>query len=159
MKTRIRELRNQNLKLTQAERQELEQAKKAQAELKLQSSFQKKAAELNYQMMERSGRGREAAELRALQEARDSKGRDLTDAETEMVKKLTNLTYDLNSMQGPKLGDLSIKTNALAARGGFQGAAVVPSAAQYNRAISEHTKQLLTTTKQIENLCRNLGVF
>ena len=154
-----RELRSQNLKLTKAEREELEQAKKAQAELKLQSSFRKKAADLNYQMMERNGRGREAAELRALQEARDTKGRDLTGAETEMVKKLTSLTYDLNNMKNPQLGDLSIKTNALAARGGFQGSAAVPSTTQYNRAISEHTKQLLTTAKQIENLCRNLGVF
>lgn len=154
-----RELRSQNLKLTKAEREELEQAKKAQAELKLQSSFRKKAADLNYQMMERNGRGREAAELRALQEAKDTKGRDLTGEETEMLRKLTSLTYDLNNMQGPQLGDLSIKTNALAARGGFQGSAAVPSTTQYNRAISEHTKQLLTTAKQIENLCRNLGVF
>ena len=52
-----RELRGQNLKLTKAERGELERAKKAQAELKLQSSLHKKATDLKYQIMEQTGRG------------------------------------------------------------------------------------------------------
>ena len=154
-----RELRGQNLKLTKAEREELERAKKSQAELKLQGVLHKKATDLKYQIMEQTGRGYEAAQQRALQEARETKGRDLTAAETEMVKKMTDLTYSLNNMQGPRLGDLSIKTNALASRGGFQGSARMPSSVQYNRLISEHTKQLLTTAQKIENLCRDLGKF
>ena len=154
-----KELREQNLKLTAAEREELENTKKAQAELNVQSSLRKKAADLNYQAMERSGRGREAAEQRALQEIKEIKGRELTGAEETMVKKLSHLTYDLNNMQNPQLGDLSVKTNSLAARGGFQGSAAVTTTAQYNRMISEHTRQLLTTAKQIENICRSLGVF
>ena len=154
-----RELRGQNLRLTKAEREELERAKKAQAELKLQSSLHKKATDLKYQIMEQTGRGYEAAQQRALQEARETKGRDLTAAETEMVKKLTDLTYNLNNMQGPRLGDLSIKTNALASRGGFQGSVKMPSTVQYNRLISEYTKQLLATAQKIENLCRDWGKF
>ena len=154
-----RELREKNLKLTQDEKAVLEDTLIAQAELNLQNSLFKKATDLKYQVMEQSGRGYEAAQARAIQEAQAAKGRSLDDTETEWIKRLTDLTFQLKNVQGPRLGDLSIKTNALASRGGFQGSVRMPSSARYNRIISEHTRQLVTTVQKIENLCRQLGVF
>ncbi len=156
---REQQLREQNLNLTKAERKELERTEQTRAALKLQSSLHKKATDLKYQAMEQVGLGREVARERALQEAQTVKGRNLTEAEAGLVKKLSDLTYDLNNIQAPKMGDLAIKTNALASRGGFQGSVRLPSSVQYNRIISDHTKQILSTARAIERICQTLGVY
>ena len=153
------DLREKNLKLTKEEKEALKDTALAQDELNLQVDLHKKATDLKYRVMEQTGRGQEANHERMLQEAQATKGRKLDKTEQEWIKELADLSFSLNNMQEPRLGDLSIKTNALASRGGFQGSVKLPSSAQYNRVISENTKQLLTTIQRIETLCRQLGEF
>ena len=153
------DLREKNIKLTKKEKEALKDTALAQDELNLQVDLHKKATDLKYRVMEQAGRGQEANHERMLQEAQATKGRKLDKTEQQWIKELADLSFSLNNMQEPRLGDLSIKTNALASRGGFQGSVKLPSSAQYNRVISENTKQLLTTIQRIETLCRQLGEF
>lgn len=153
------DLREKSLKLSRQEKQELKEAALAQAQLNLQTDLRQKAWNLKYNAMEKIGRGREADLERSLRDARALKGRKLDSTENAWIKKLNDLTFKLDNISELRLGDLSIKTNALASRGGFQGSVRMPSSVRYNRLISEHTKQLLSLVQEIKNVCRDLGRF
>ena len=91
--------------------------------------------------MESAGLGRQAAEQRALFDAERRKGGKLTDAERDSVSRLADLTWKMQNLPQMRMGDLSIKTNSLTSRGGFQGGAVLPDKDQVNKAISVSVKQ------------------
>ena len=153
------ELKQQNLKLTEKEKQALLDNQKAQKALNLQLSSRDKAQDLKWQMMEKVGQGKEASEQRALRDAERTKGGKLTDSEIDATKKLHELSWNMQNMHDQQFGDLSIKTNALTARGGFQGAAVVPDSDKYNREISMTNKTMLGVLQRIENLFSQLNKF
>ena len=98
------------------------------------------------------------AQEQALRSAREQKGSDLSEAEKKQVLKLAEISFDLSERRETSLGDLSVKTNSLTARGGFQGGAAIPSE-RYNKEIAQTSKTLLTTLQRIENLCKDLGTF
>ena len=96
----------------------------------------------------------------ALKDARAAKGADLTDAESEAVRKIAKLTYSMNSRRENDPGDLSIKTNSLTARGGFQGGAVAPDLERYNRITAENSRQTLARMRTLEiNVAKILKCF
>ena len=132
---------------------------KAQKALNLQISNRDKAQDLKWQMMEKTGRGKEASEQRALYDAEKAKGGKLTDSEIDATRKLHDLTWNMQNMRDQQFGDLSIKTNSLTARGGFQGAAVVPDSDKYNREISMTNKTMLNVLQRIETICSQLNKF
>ena len=153
------ELKQRNLKLTEAEKQAILDNQKAQKALNLQISSRDKARDLKWQMMEKAGQGKEASEQRALYDAEKTKGSKLTDSEIDATKKLHELSWNMQNMRDQQFGDLSIKTNSLTARGGFQGAAVVPDSDKYNREISMTNKTMLGVLQRIERLCDKFGKF
>ena len=102
---------------------------------------------------------KEAAEQRALRDAEKTKGDKLTGSEIELTRKLHDLSWNMQNLRDQQFGDLSIKTNSLTARGGFQGAAVVPDSDKYNREIAQTNKTMLNVLQRIETLCAQFGKF
>ena len=151
-----KELKEQNLKLTEAEKKAILEKEKAAAGQNLRTSLHDQAKDLYGQAMERAGRGQEYARTKALEDARRAKGRDLTADESAMVLQLAKLSSSLENMRGIQLGDISIKTNSLTARGGFAGGAKMPDTQKYNRAIASSGKQTAELLKQIKSLLDKL---
>ena len=147
------------VKAQQASAAKAQSAATLQQAENLKKQLADQAFSLYGQAMGQSGQGRVFAEQSALRDARKTKGADLTAEESELVKKLAGLSFNLSEGQKGSPADLSVKTNALTARGGFQGGAVVPSAEKYNREILQTNKNTLSTLKQIQKLCENLGTF
>ena len=153
------ELKQRNLKLTEAEKKAILDQQKAQKALALQVSNRDKAQDLKWRAMEKAGKGKEASEQRALRDAERTKGSKLTDSEIAATKKLHELSWQFDNRRGPDFGDLSIKTNDLTRRGGFQGGAVVPDIDKYNRIIADNGKAMLSIVQRIETICRQFGKF
>ena len=118
-----------------------------------------KAQDLKYRAMEMAGKGKEASEQRALRDAERTKGSKLTEEEIAATKKLHELTWQLDNMRAPDFGDISIKTNNLTSRGGFQTGASAPDADKYNRIIADNGKTMLSVVQRIETICREFGKF
>ncbi|MBO4631754.1 MAG: hypothetical protein J5858_07510 [Lentisphaeria bacterium] len=144
---------------TEALQKQEEQQREQENRKRFQESHRDKAQNLLYSAMEKAGLGREAAEERALRDAEKRKGSKLTDSEMDAVKKLTDLTLQMNNMQEPQFGNLAIQTNSLTARGGFQTGAVVPDSEKYQRITAENGKNMLTIVQRIETICRDFGKF
>ena len=153
------ELKQKNLKLTEAEKQAILDNQKAQKALNLQISNRDKAQDLKWRAMEKDGKGKEASEQRALRDAERTKGSKLTDSEIAATKKLHELTWQFDNRRGPDFGDLSIKTNDLTRRGGFQGGAVVPDKDKYNQQIASENKAMHAILQRIESMVAEFGKF
>ena len=143
------ELKQQNLKLTKQEKQAILDKQKAQKALNLQVSLRDKAQDLKWQSMEKAGKGKEAAEERALRDAEQRKGAKLTDQEAASVRKLSELTWNMNNQQAPQFGDIAVKTNSLTARGGFQGGAAIPDSEKIAREACNYNKRQADNTDRI----------
>ena len=153
------ELKQRNLKLTEAEKKAILDQQKAQKALALQKSNRDKAQDLKWRAMEKAGRGKEASEQRALWNAERTKGSKLTPGEIAATKKLHELTWQFDNRRGPDFGDLSIKTNDLTRRGGFQGGAVVPDKDKYNQQIASENKAMHAILQRIESMVNDFGKF
>ena len=153
------ELKQQGLKLTEKEKQTLLDNQKAQKALNLQISNRDKAQDLKWRTMEKAGRSKEASEQRALRDAERTKGSKLTDKEIDATRRLHELTWELDNRRGPDFGDLSIKTNDLTQRGGFQGGAVAPDKDKYNAQIVAENKAMHTILERIESMVGEFGKF
>ena len=151
------EARKQGRNLSEAELKLRLKQKQDAASLSLAGSTRDKAQDLAWSAMEKAGLGRQAAEQRALRDAEKTKGGKLTDSETDAVRKLTELTWNLNHQRDAQFGDLSVKTNSLTARGGFQGGAAAPDVDKYQRAVAETSKSMLQYVQRIETFCRDIG--
>ena len=161
----------QLLQLKIAQQQELQKAyalekqikevkdQQAQAAENLKKNLKTQSFDLYGQAMTQAGFGKEFAQQKALRDAREVKGSDLSDSEKKSVLKLAELSFGLSQRREASFGDLSVKTNALTARGGFQGGAVVPDTDRYNREIAQTSRTLLVTLQRIETLCKDMGTF
>ena len=150
----INELKKRGLDYDAASVDRVMELNKQLGSLNLQKSQKQEFESLYDKALRAAGRGKEADQTAALKRARESKGSDLTDAERDTTLKLLALTEKLNNLgQGPNLGDMSIKTNSLTARGGFQGGAVAPDKDRINKAISDHTKR---TNELLQEISRGM---
>ena len=125
----------------------------------MKKNLKTQSFDLYGQAMTQAGFGKEFAQQKALRDAREVKGSDLSDSERSSVLKLAELSFGLSQRRETSFGDLSIKTNALTSRGGFQGGAVVPDTDRYNREIALTSRTLLVTLQRIETLCKDMGTF
>ena len=128
---------------------ELAEIKKQNAErqsLNLQRGMQDQAWGSYIDILKRTGNGKQAEMETALRNAERTKGGKLTNEETELVKRLTELTHSLGNARGASLGDTSIRTNELTARGGFAGGVRLPDAGRYNEA-------MLSSSKRLKGIC------
>lgn len=141
---------------------ELAEIKKQNAErqsLNLQRGMQDQAWGSYIDILKRTGNGKQAEMESALRSAERTKGGKLTGEETELVKRLTELTHDLNSARGASLGDTSIRTNELTARGGFAGGVRLPDTDQYNKAILSSSKRIEGYLPEIKAILSKLGYY
>ena len=151
-----KELREKNLQLSEKEKQEilsqrkaLADFKQAEADKKFGKNLLEQAQNLHGQVLTATGNGAQAAEDKALRDARKTKGADLTDAEADAVRQLARLQRELTESQSPnRIAAGEIRTNALTARGGFAGGAVMPDSERINRSIEQHNAKLVDLTRQ-----------
>lgn len=128
--------------------------------LKLEKSQKDEKNSLYNRALRMAGRSQEAEEREALDRARKTKGSDLTDDEKQKTLDLLNMSRQLDELQkGPNFGDLSIKTNDLTSRGGFQGGAVVPDSKRYEQQVIDHNKAILNLVQRIETTVGRFGEF
>ena len=154
-----KELKDQNLKLSEEETRELLEQRKALKDLNLRKNLQDQAFGLYGQAMEHAGLVLEFTEQKALRDAEKAKGGKLSGDETAMVKQLSELSYKMANTRERQLGDTSVKTNSLTARGGFAGGGKLPESDKINREIANTNKQQLEQMKQITAICEKLGAF
>lgn len=152
-----KELRDQNLKLTEEETRELLEQRKVLREQSLRKNLRDQAFGLYGQALEASGRGEEAARQKALRDAEQTKGGKLTEAETALVEKLSGLQYAGRTAAVPYAGDLAVKTNALTSRGGFQGGVKAADTEKLAREACSYNKRQADAAEKIKQLLENLG--
>ena len=152
------EARKQGRTLSDDELNQRLKQKRDAGSLSLAGSNLDKARDLQWQMMDKAGLGKQAAEQRALLDAEKTKGGKLTDAERESVSKLADLTWKMQNLPQMQMGDLSVKTNSLTSRGGFQGGAVLPDKDQVNKAISVSVKQTYDRLGDIKSFLDQLNI-
>ena len=134
--------------------------KKAEADRKKAEEDRQKAGIKGYFVGQVRQDGPVGHVEQALKDARAAKGADLTDEESAAVRKIAKLTYSMNNRRENDPGDLSIKTNSLTARGGFQGGAVAPDLERYNRITAENSRQTLARMRTLEtNVAKILKCF
>nr|DAG78844.1 MAG TPA: chromosome segregation protein [Caudoviricetes sp.] len=141
---------------------ELAEIKKQNAErqsLNLQRGMQDQAWGSYIDILKRTGNGKQAEMETALRNAERTKGGKLTNEETELVKRLTELTHSLGSARGASLGDTSIRTNELTARGGFAGGVRLPEAERYNEAMLSSSKRIEGYLPEIKAILSKLGYY
>ena len=154
-----KELKEQNLKLSEEEKKKILEQRAAMGGVNLQKNLQEQAYGLYGEAMTTAGRGREFEEQKALRDARKAKGGELSEEETAMVKQLSAISYAMANTRETSLGDTSVKTNSLTARGGFAGGAKLPESDKINREIANTNKLQLEQMKQIATICEKLGTF
>ena len=141
---------------------ELAEIKKQNAErqsLNLQRGMQDQAWGSYIDILKRTGNGKQAEMETALRNAERTKGGKLTGEETELVKRLTELTHSLGNARGASLGDTSIRTNELTARGGFAGGVRLPDAGRYNEAMLSSSKRIEGYLPEIKAILSKLGYY
>ena len=153
------EQKKANRKYSEAELEDIKQQNAERRKLALGQNLQEQAFGLYGQAMEGAGHGQEFAEQKALRDAEKVKGAALSEEETAMVRKLSSISYAMANTRETQLGDTSVTTNSLTARGGFVGGAKLPETDKINREIANTNKQQLEQMKQITAICEGLGVF
>lgn len=119
---------------------------RANADERFKGDQNKRAEELKFQAEQKLRTPEQqaiAAALRAAEAAKKAAGGgSLTKPEREREEQIAKLKYKLNNLPLPQLnlGDISTKTNALTARGGFASGIVRPQADRVNNQIMLNTQ-------------------
>lgn len=130
---------------------------RAQNAKNLRDNLHSQAQDLYFKALSQSGRGDQARIQKALIDAERVKGGKLTDDERTKIEKLSALTGTFEKLSRSEVrGDFSIKTNSLAARGGFASSVRTPDSEKYNQQVLDRAKQLVESTKGIERILREM---
>lgn len=117
---------------------------RANADERFKGDQNKRAKELKFQAEQKLRTPEQqaiAAALRAAEAAKKAAGGgSLTKPEREREEQIAKLNYKLNNLPQLNLGDISTKTNALTARGGFASGIVRPQADRVNNQIMLNTQ-------------------
>lgn len=117
---------------------------RANADERFKGDQNKRAEELKFQAEQKLRTPEQqaiAAALRAAEAAKKAAGGgSLTKPEREREEQIAKLNYKLNNLPQLNLGDISTKTNALTARGGFASGIVRPPADRVNNQIMLNTQ-------------------
>ena len=132
---------------------------RANADERFKGDQNKRAEELKFQAEQKLRTPEQqaiAAALRAAEAAKKaSGGGSLTKPEREREEQIAELNYKLNNLSQLNLGDVSAKTNALTARGGFASGIVRPQADQVNYQIMTNCKRQVALLEQILKETKN----
>lgn len=100
------------------------------------------------------GRGQDVARERALRDAREKKGADLTEEESAKVSSLSDLMYRLENLPSQNIPQMQI--NDLTARGGFASAGT-SAADRVSQAISDNSAKANILLNKIEQRLEKMG--
>lgn len=100
------------------------------------------------------GRGQDVARERALRDAREQKGADLTEEESAKVSSLSDLMYRLDNLPSQNIPQMQI--NDLTARGGFASAGT-SAADRVSQAIADNSAKANTLLNKIEQRLEKMG--
>ena len=155
----LRKELQQELAKSYAWEKQISEVKKQQEQQQKQfnKNIQDQAFNLRGQIMAQAGLGKEFAQEQALRSAREQKGSELTASEKKSILKLAEISFNLSNRRDGSMRDLTIKTNALTARGGFKTGVLVPAADRYQKEIAQLNRSLLSSVQRIENICKNGG--
>ena len=132
---------------------------RANADERFKGDQNKRAEELKFQAEQKLRTPEQqaiAAALRAAEAAKKAAGGgSLTKPEREREEQIAKLNYKLNNLSQLNLGDVSAKTNALTARGGFASGIVRPQADQVNYQIMTNSKRQVALLEQILKETKN----
>lgn len=132
---------------------------RANADERFKGDQNKRAEDLKFQAEQKLRTPEQqaiAAALRAAEAAKKaSGGGSLTKPEREREEQIAELNYKLNNLSQLNLGDVSAKTNALTARGGFASGIVRPQADQVNYQIMTNSKRQVALLEQILKETKN----
>ncbi len=132
---------------------------RANADERFKGDQNKRAEDLKFQAEQKLRTPEQqaiAAALRAAEAAKKaSGGGSLTKPEREREEQIAKLNYKLNNLPRLNLGDMSTRTNALTARGGFASGIVRPQADQVNYQIMTNSKRQVALLEQILKETKN----
>ena len=132
---------------------------RANADERFKGDQNKRAEELKFQAEQKLRTPEQQAVAAALRAAEAAKkaagGGSLTKPEREREEQIAKLNYKLNNLSQLNLGDVSAKTNALTARGGFASGIVRPQADQVNYQIMTNSKRQVALLEQILKETKN----
>ena len=148
--------RKQGRTMSEDEARQRMKQKHAAGSMTLAGTLRDQAQSLKWSSMEAAGQGEEAARQKALRDAEKTKGGKLTEAETKLVEKLSSLQFAAGNAPQEQLGDLSIKTNSLTSRGGFQGGVKMPDTEKIARETCNYNKRQADAIDKIKRLLENL---
>ena len=150
------EIRTANLGLTEAELETVRKIQKERNQVSLQTHFKEQGRDLLDNARRMTGQGSMVDYQNAIRDAERAKRGSLDGAETDYVRKLVDLTRELNAaaQNNPMRGasDLSIRTNELTARGGFAGGAIAVSPEKINQSILHEVKETIRALRNIEDV-------
>ena len=153
------ELKRQGVSASEDQKKKLQEQEEKQKALNLQKNLHAQSLSLKDQAMQRAGYGQQAELEKALRDAEKQKGSALTNDEKKQVRTLANLQWRMNTDDGPRLGNLDLKTNSLTARGGFASGVVMPEKNRINLEIRNYSKRQFDTLVEIKKVCDQLGKF
>ncbi|WP_277201417.1 hypothetical protein [Victivallis vadensis] len=132
---------------------------RANADERFKGDQNKRAEDLKFQAEQKLRTPEQqaiAAALRAAEAAKKAAGgSSLTKPEREREEQIAKLNYKLNNLPRLNLGDMSTRTNALTARGGFASGIVRPQADQVNYQIMTNSKRQVALLEQILKETKN----
>ena len=161
-KTDFLKQQTEELKRQQAEKQkQIEAERKAQQQrlADFRQNMQSQALSLYGKAMTDAGFGQQIARNTALRDAEKTKGAKLSESEKKMVIKLSDLSFTDIGKSKDIFSSFDIKSNELTSRGGFQSGAVSNRTDTLNRSILEQNRKHTEHLRNIESICRTLGVF
>lgn len=140
----IYDIQNRGLKVNEEAIRRQIALQRANADERFKGDQNKRAEDLKFQAEQKLRTPEQqaiAAALRAAEAAKKAAGGgSLTRPEREREEQIAKLNYKLNNLTQLNLGDVSAKTNALTARGGFASGIVRPQADRVNYQIMANTQ-------------------
>lgn len=134
---------------------------RANADERFKGDQNKRAEDLKFQAEQKLRTPEQqaiAAALRAAEAAKKaSGGGSLTKPEREREEQIAKLNYKLNNLPRLNLGDMSTRTNALTARGGFASGIVRPPADRVNNQIMLNTQATNRLIQMVIGEIQKLG--
>lgn len=134
---------------------------RANADERFKGDQNKRAEDLKFQAEQKLRTPEQqaiAAALRAAEAAKKaSGGGSLTKPEREREEQIAKLNYKLNNLPRLNLGDMSTRTNALTARGGFASGIVRPQADRVNNQIMLNTQATNRLIQMVIGEIQKLG--
>ena len=134
---------------------------RANADERFKGDQNKRAEELKFQAEQKLRTPEQQAVAAALRAAEAAKkaagGGSLTEPERKREEQIAKLNYKLNNLPQLNLGDVSTKTNALTARGGFASGIVRPQADRVNNQIMLNTQATNRLIQMVIGEIQKLG--